>query len=666
MASFNLLNKVKIVNPHASVDFYYGPYTSLSQAKAQVPAEIREKGKTVGIISIDNGESKIEEYWWQTDTNDEDLVLKGGSSDIKPFLRLIEAIVSVDQSNAVEDVREIVRQAVNTLNTPLVILKGSFPILQTIYENEVYRLVLNTDSGNYGSGLSLIQNKEQVIVISKSPLNSGTIGDSVRETVELGNIGNQTIESVVNQGTYEIRDLSEGYTAFRAVQNNRQKLWLYIGNSGTIGVGGQIVEPEDFNDISITRTVIPSLQDVLNVGPLTSAFFPSNVEITDDGEKVSFKKSNSLISISEDRVELNSDQLIIKNSLPENAGQILKVNSNGYFELAVPADTIYDDSDVLKDSDTVSEVTENNKLITEQDYGGLVYIDQWNPSTNTPELTDANISKARNAYICTTTGTLFGIDWEKGDYLVYDVTGDIFREPNPLLGVVSTVGFSNDYEDLDNKPTITTYAEIPEAEITTGTASTLRTITARRLKFATDAIKAFVTNGFIALTGNQTIEGIKTFSSSPIIPAPTTDLQAATKKYVDDNGAISVDSVANVATDTILGRISAGSGESEELTPTQVRGLINVEANADITDTENVRSSGALMDDEVANLGQVKAFDSSDYANAVETTNALNDRVKSVTVSEPNGSDKVVNIVSLTQAEYDAGTPVDDTFYIIT
>jgi hypothetical protein len=452
MASFNLLNKVKIVNPHASVDFYYGPYTSLSQAKAQVPAEIREKGKTVGIISIDNGESKIEEYWWQTDTNDEDLVLKGGSSDIKPFLRLLKASESVNPITNIQDVSDSIMLTINTLSTPLIILKGTFPILQTVYRNEVYRLVLNTASGSYGSGLLQIQSKDQVIVLSKSPLNSGTIEDSVRETVELGNIGTQTIESVVNQGTYEIRDLSEGYTAFRAVQNNRQKLWLYIGNSGTIGVGGQIVEPEDFNDISTTRTVIPSLQDVLNVGPLTSAFFPSNVEITDDGEKVSFKKSNSSISISEDRVELNSDQLIIKNSLPENAGQILKVNSNGYFELAVPADTIYDDSDVLKDSDTVSEVTENNKLITEQDYGGLVYIDQWNPSTNTPELTDANISKARNAYICTTTGTLFGIDWEKGDYLVYDVTGDIFREPNPLLGVVSTVGFSNDYDDLDNKP----------------------------------------------------------------------------------------------------------------------------------------------------------------------------------------------------------------------
>lgn len=36
-------------------------------------------------------------------------------------------------------------------------------------------------------------------------------------------------------------------------------------------------------------------------------------------------------------------------------------------------------------------------------------------------------------------------------------------------------------------------------------------------------------------TGDETIAGIKTFSSSPIVPTPTTDFQAATKKYVDDN-----------------------------------------------------------------------------------------------------------------------------------
>jgi len=37
----------------------------------------------------------------------------------------------------------------------------------------------------------------------------------------------------------------------------------------------------------------------------------------------------------------------------------------------------------------------------------------------------------------------------------------------------------------------------------------------------------------VKLTGNQTVAGVKTFSSSPIIPTPTTDMQAATKAYAD-------------------------------------------------------------------------------------------------------------------------------------
>lgn len=36
-------------------------------------------------------------------------------------------------------------------------------------------------------------------------------------------------------------------------------------------------------------------------------------------------------------------------------------------------------------------------------------------------------------------------------------------------------------------------------------------------------------------TGDQTIDGVKTFVKSPIVPTPTTDMQTATKKYVDDN-----------------------------------------------------------------------------------------------------------------------------------
>lgn len=46
--------------------------------------------------------------------------------------------------------------------------------------------------------------------------------------------------------------------------------------------------------------------------------------------------------------------------------------------------------------------------------------------------------------------------------------------------------------------------------------------------------------------------------------------------------------------------------------------LSGIEAGADVTDTANVTAAGALMDSEVTNLAQVKAFNSADYATAAE------------------------------------------------
>ena len=50
--------------------------------------------------------------------------------------------------------------------------------------------------------------------------------------------------------------------------------------------------------------------------------------------------------------------------------------------------------------------------------------------------------------------------------------------------------------------------------------------------------------------------------------------------------------------------------------------LDGIEASADVTDATNVTAAGALMDSEVTNLAQVKAFDSADYATAAQGTKA--------------------------------------------
>jgi len=77
---------------------------------------------------------------------------------------------------------------------------------------------------------------------------------------------------------------------------------------------------------------------------------------------------------------------------------------------------------------------------------------------------------------------------------------------------------------------------------------------------------------------------------------------------VKDSG-ITLAKQANMAADRIQGRANgAGAGAPQALTAAQVRTIISVEQDADVTDTENVTSAGALMDSEVASLALVKAL----------------------------------------------------------
>ena len=71
------------------------------------------------------------------------------------------------------------------------------------------------------------------------------------------------------------------------------------------------------------------------------------------------------------------------------------------------------------------------------------------------------------------------------------------------------------------------------------------------------------------------------------------------------------------AVQSVVGLIGA-------ITKTSLLTALNVEDGADVTDTTNVTDAGAVMDSEVTNLAQVKAFDSTDYATSTQGTTADN------------------------------------------
>ena len=102
---------------------------------------------------------------------------------------------------------------------------------------------------------------------------------------------------------------------------------------------------------------------------------------------------------------------------------------------------------------------------------------------------------------------------------------------------------------------------------------------------------------------------VKAFDSTDYATAAQGALAAAA--LPKSGGAVTGDITTN---STFDGRNVATDGTK----------LDAIEASADVTDTANVTAAGALMDSEVTNLAQVKAFDSSDYATAAQGTLATN------------------------------------------
>ncbi len=97
--------------------------------------------------------------------------------------------------------------------------------------------------------------------------------------------------------------------------------------------------------------------------------------------------------------------------------------------------------------------------------------------------------------------------------------------------------------------------------------------------------------GAVMNTGDETVAGVKTFSSSPIVPTPTTDYQSATKKYVDDNiGSGAVDSVNGYTGVVVLDADDIADGTTNKAyTATEQTKLSGVETGA--TNIANYRNT---------------------------------------------------------------------------
>lgn len=114
-------------------------------------------------------------------------------------------------------------------------------------------------------------------------------------------------------------------------------------------------------------------------------------------------------------------------------------------------------------------------------------------------------------------------------------------------------------------------------------------------------------------------------------------------------------------------KVGITTAQANEIAANTLKVGITTQQASDITtNNSKVGITTQQASDITANNAKI-SFDSTSSTKlaGIETGAEVN-TIDSIVSGEPTGSDQVINVVSLTQAEYDAGTPVATTFYIIT
>ena len=194
------------------------------------------------------------------------------------------------------------------------------------------------------------------------------------------------------------------------------------------------------------------------------------------------------------------------------------------------------------------------------------------------------------------------------------------------------------YTETNNLTTAVTWANVPDANITESSVTQHLTAANVTSPLTGGTGISIASNGTItndspdqtvALTGTGATTVTGTYPNFTIDSTDTTytvgDGGLTTNDFTDADHAKLNGIEANATADQTDAEIKTAyenNADTNAFTDADHTKLDGIEASADVTDTANVTAAGALMDSEVTNLAQVKAFDSSDYATAAQGSTA--------------------------------------------
>jgi len=221
----------------------------------------------------------------------------------------------------------------------------------------------------------------------------------------------------------------------------------------------------------------------------------------------------------------------------------------------------------------------------------------------------------------TIDGRDLATDGTKLDGIESGATAD--QSASEILTAVKTVdgaasGLDADLLDGQHGSYYTGYTDSAVANLVDSAPTTLDTLNELAAALGDDAnFSTTVTNSIATklplaggtMTGNIVMSGAQTVDGR--------DLSVDGAKLDGiESGATADQTAAEIKT------AYESNADTNAFTDADHTKLDGIETGADVTDTANVTAAGALMDSEVTNLAQVKAFDSSDYATAAQGTTA--------------------------------------------
>ena len=245
-------------------------------------------------------------------------------------------------------------------------------------------------------------------------------------------------------------------------------------------------------------------------------------------------------------------------------------------------------------------------------------------------------------------------------------------------GDLATVATTGSYTDLSDQPTIPTPSDLAYSALWNGNTDAA---TKNSIYDKIETISGGVSDGDkgdITVSGTGTIWtidedtiGVNELSATGTASSSTFLRGDNTWQSIGGGGdmlaANNLSDVANAATSRTNLGVAIGTdvqafssilaSTTASYTTAEETKLSGIETAADVTDVTNVTAAGALMDSEVINLAQVKAFDTTDYATAAQGTladSALQSYTETDTLQDVTGRGATTTVdITVPDVTYD-------------